>query len=275
MDLQDKGVIDSGCSRHMTGNMSYLIDYEQIDRGYVTFGGNPKERKITGKRTPTLSFMRPFGCPVTIINTKDHLGKFDGKADEGKGPNWLFNIDALTRTMNYEPIVAGTQSNGFAGKKASDNAGQARKETKPVRDYIMLPLWTADPPYSQDLKSSYDDGLKPSSNDEKKVDEDSRQKSKCKDQEKQDNVNSTNNVNSVSSTVNVAGTNELPFNLDMHALEDIGTFDFSNEDEDDDAVADMNNLDTTIQEGEGLKESLFEEWRDSRDVVKDVAGKLG
>ncbi|GKB79582.1 ribonuclease H-like domain-containing protein, partial [Tanacetum coccineum] len=49
MDLQDKGVIDSGCSRHMTGNMSYLTDYEEIDGGYVAFGGNPKGEKITGK----------------------------------------------------------------------------------------------------------------------------------------------------------------------------------------------------------------------------------
>ncbi|GKF85484.1 ribonuclease H-like domain-containing protein, partial [Tanacetum coccineum] len=64
-------------------------------------------------RTPTLSFMRPFGYPVTILNTIDHLGKFDGKADEGSGPDWLFGIDALTRTMNYKPIVAGTQSNGI------------------------------------------------------------------------------------------------------------------------------------------------------------------
>ncbi|GKA99237.1 putative ribonuclease H-like domain-containing protein [Tanacetum coccineum] len=37
MDLQDQGVIDNGCSRHMTGNMSYLTDYEEIDRGYVAF----------------------------------------------------------------------------------------------------------------------------------------------------------------------------------------------------------------------------------------------
>ncbi|GJS63337.1 ribonuclease H-like domain-containing protein [Tanacetum coccineum] len=51
MDLQDQGVIDSGCSRHMTGNMSYLTDYEEIDRGYVAFGGNPKGGKITGKGT--------------------------------------------------------------------------------------------------------------------------------------------------------------------------------------------------------------------------------
>nr|GEX92872.1 hypothetical protein [Tanacetum cinerariifolium] len=37
-DLKDKGVIDSGCSRHMTGNKSYLTDYEEIDRGFVAFG---------------------------------------------------------------------------------------------------------------------------------------------------------------------------------------------------------------------------------------------
>ncbi|GJU97089.1 hypothetical protein Tco_1326360 [Tanacetum coccineum] len=71
MDLQDKGVTDSGCSRHMTGNMSYLIDYEEIDGGYVAFGGNPKGGKITRK---------------------------------GGGPNWLFDIAALTKSMNYKPV---------------------------------------------------------------------------------------------------------------------------------------------------------------------------
>ncbi|GKE76518.1 hypothetical protein Tco_1542638, partial [Tanacetum coccineum] len=45
----DQGVIDSGCSRHMTGNMSYLINYEVIDGGYVAFRENPKGGKITGK----------------------------------------------------------------------------------------------------------------------------------------------------------------------------------------------------------------------------------
>nr|GEX28679.1 hypothetical protein [Tanacetum cinerariifolium] len=136
-------------------------------------------------RTPTLSFMRPFGCPVTIFNTIDHLGKFDSKVDEGSGPDWLFDIDALT--MNYEPIVAGTQSNGFV-----------------------------------DPKSSHNDGSKPLSDDGKKVDEDPRNECECKDQEKEDNFNS--------STVNVTGTNEdneLPFDLNMPSLEDVSTFDFS------------------------------------------------
>ncbi|GJX01486.1 putative ribonuclease H-like domain-containing protein [Tanacetum coccineum] len=159
---------------------------------------------------------------------------------------------------HHEPIVLGTQSNSFAGTKASDNAGQARKETEPVKYYILLPLWTADPPYSQDPKSSHADGSKPSSDDGKKVDEDPRKDSECKDQKKEDNVNSTNNVNTVSLTVNAAGTNEvnvvggktsieLPFDPNMPALEDDSIFDFSRDDEDDGAEADMNNLDTTIQ----------------------------
>nr|GFA13608.1 hypothetical protein [Tanacetum cinerariifolium] len=59
--------------------------------------------------------------------------------------------------------------------KASDNSGQARMETTPVKDYILLPLWTADPSFSKNPKSSQDDGFKPSSDDGKKVDEDPRQ----------------------------------------------------------------------------------------------------
>ncbi|GJX89561.1 ribonuclease H-like domain-containing protein [Tanacetum coccineum] len=48
-DLEEKGVIDSECSRHMTRNMSYLTDFEEINGGYVAFGGNPKGGKITGR----------------------------------------------------------------------------------------------------------------------------------------------------------------------------------------------------------------------------------
>ena len=51
LELEDKGVFDSGCSRHMTGNMSYLEDLEAIDGGYVSFGSNPKGGKIIGKGT--------------------------------------------------------------------------------------------------------------------------------------------------------------------------------------------------------------------------------
>ncbi|GJR14787.1 hypothetical protein Tco_0797439 [Tanacetum coccineum] len=127
---------------NMTGNISYLTGFKEIDGGYVTFGGNPKGGKITGR---ALGFMRPFGCPVTILNTIDHLGKFDGKADEGfllgSGPNWLFDIDALTKLMNYKPVVAGNQSNSNV-----------------VQKHVMM-------------QSSPDVGFKPSGDNEKKVTE--------------------------------------------------------------------------------------------------------
>nr|GEU44765.1 uncharacterized mitochondrial protein AtMg00810-like [Tanacetum cinerariifolium] len=115
MDLQDIGVIDSGCSRHMIGNMSYLTNYEEINGVYVAFGGNPKGGKITGK-----------------------------------------------------------------GTKAYDNECQARKEKEPVKDYILLPLWTVDPLFSKNPKSSQDDGFQPLSDSEKKVDEDPRLQGKQK-----------------------------------------------------------------------------------------------
>ncbi|GJV64259.1 putative ribonuclease H-like domain-containing protein [Tanacetum coccineum] len=129
---------------------------------------------------------------------------------------------------------------------------QARKKTEPVKNYILLPLWTADLPFSHDLKSSHDDGSKPSSDGGKKVDEDPRKESKCNDQEKKDNVNSTNNVNAASTNeVNVVGGKtsiELPLDPNMPALEDYSIFDSSKDDEhDDEIVADINNLDTTIQ----------------------------
>nr|GEU81667.1 retrovirus-related Pol polyprotein from transposon TNT 1-94 [Tanacetum cinerariifolium] len=110
-------------------------------------------------RTLTLSFMRPFGCHGTILNTLDHLGKFDRKANKcffigyymnskafrvyntrtrrveenlhiellenkpivaGNGPEWLFDIDMLTKSMNYVPVIfddAESPPSGDARKK--------------------------------------------------------------------------------------------------------------------------------------------------------------
>nr|GEZ25742.1 hypothetical protein [Tanacetum cinerariifolium] len=61
--LKDKGVIDSGCSRHMTKNMSYLSDFEAINGGYVAFGGNPKGGKIIGKDTKCIVLSSDFKLP--------------------------------------------------------------------------------------------------------------------------------------------------------------------------------------------------------------------
>ncbi|GKF19016.1 hypothetical protein Tco_0067654, partial [Tanacetum coccineum] len=74
----------------------------------------------------------------------------------GRGLNWLFDIDALTNSMNYKPVFVGNQSNGNAGTKACDDAGKARMETLPGKDYILLPIWPVDPLFSQNSKESPD-----------------------------------------------------------------------------------------------------------------------
>nr|GEV04139.1 uncharacterized mitochondrial protein AtMg00810-like [Tanacetum cinerariifolium] len=58
--LKHKGVIDSGCLRYMTGNMSYLSDFEETNSGYVAFGGNPKGGKISGKDTECIVLSLEF-----------------------------------------------------------------------------------------------------------------------------------------------------------------------------------------------------------------------
>ncbi|GJW72774.1 putative ribonuclease H-like domain-containing protein [Tanacetum coccineum] len=159
-------------------------------------------------RTPSLSFMRPFRCHVTILNTLDHLGKFDGKVKEGffvrysvnskafrvfnsrtriveetlyvtllenkpnvagSGPSWLFDIDTLTKSINYKPVVAGNQSNGSACTKACDNAGKARVETIPGKYYILLPLLTQDLLFSSSSKDSPNAGFKPLGEEERRM----------------------------------------------------------------------------------------------------------
>ncbi|GKB38376.1 ribonuclease H-like domain-containing protein [Tanacetum coccineum] len=55
----DSRIFDSGCSRHMTRNKSFLIDYQEVDGGFVAFAGSPKRGKIIGKgkiRTGKLDF---------------------------------------------------------------------------------------------------------------------------------------------------------------------------------------------------------------------------
>ncbi|GJU54080.1 hypothetical protein Tco_1227794 [Tanacetum coccineum] len=88
----------------------------------------------------------PFGCPLTILNTLDSLGKFDGKSDEdqpnmaGTGPTWMFDLDFLTNSMNYIPVSIENQVNVDAGTQDSYVAGSSRKDKGPTQEYILLPL---------------------------------------------------------------------------------------------------------------------------------------
>ncbi|GJZ87433.1 putative ribonuclease H-like domain-containing protein [Tanacetum coccineum] len=124
-------------------------------------------------RTPAISFMRPFGCHVTILNTLDYLGKFDGKSDKGffvgyllnskafrvynirtrkveenlhirfledkpiiacDGPKWRFDIGALTKSMNYVPVVADGSLFDSSSKNVSNDEPQPSSDARKKDD---------------------------------------------------------------------------------------------------------------------------------------------
>nr|GEU65275.1 retrovirus-related Pol polyprotein from transposon TNT 1-94 [Tanacetum cinerariifolium] len=303
--LKDKGVIDSGCSRHMTWNMSYLSDFKAINRGYVAFGGNPKGDsllpilfwaeavntacyvqnrvlvttphnktlyELLHGRTPSIGFMRLFGCPVTILNTLDSLGKFNRKVDEGflvgyavssSGPIWLFDIDTLTKTMNYQPVTASNQSNPSTCNTDDDAEFEVEKPESEVHVSLSSSAKT----------KKHNDKTRREAKGKRPIELSSGVR-KLIEEFEDFSDNNTNEVNVVSTPVPAVGQNTTnntntfsvvgPFNTDaspthgessyvdpfqypddpdMPALEDIT---YSDDEEDVGAKADFTNLETTI-----------------------------
>ncbi|GJQ99547.1 putative ribonuclease H-like domain-containing protein [Tanacetum coccineum] len=159
-----------------------------LNRVLVTKPHNKTPYELLTGKTPIISYIRPFGCHVTILNTIDHLGKFVGKSDEGflvgyslqsktfrvynlvtkrveenlhikflenrpnvagKGPNWLFDLDYLTDSMNYHYVSSENQANIHAGQQETNNtgtkdkidAGDSEKEDESAQDCFKLPIW--------------------------------------------------------------------------------------------------------------------------------------
>ncbi|GJT28963.1 putative ribonuclease H-like domain-containing protein [Tanacetum coccineum] len=226
------------------------------NRVLVTKPHNKTPYELLHGRPPSISFMRPFGCLVTILNTLDPLGKFDGKADEGfligysinrkafrvfntrtrkveenmhitflenkpnvarSGPDWLFDIDLLINSMNYEPVTIGNQTNWNAGIK--DNI-----DAVPTQQYIMLSLLSDSPKSSEDAVAN---------NAGKKTTKELANKGE-KNEESFDNADDLLTdplMRDLEDTTNLLNTNIFS-----------GAYD----DEDVGAEADLNNLETTM-----------------------------
>ncbi|GJV25783.1 putative ribonuclease H-like domain-containing protein [Tanacetum coccineum] len=170
-----------------------------LNRVLVTKPQNKTPYELITGKIPIISYIRPFGCHVTILNTIDHLGKFDGKSDEGflvgyslqskafrvynletkrveenlhitflenkpnvagKGPTWLFDLDYLTDSMNYQPVRSENQANKHAGPKEANHsvgtednidAGNSKIEAESAHDYFVLPIWSS---YTSTVNSS-------------------------------------------------------------------------------------------------------------------------
>ncbi|GKC85924.1 ribonuclease H-like domain-containing protein, partial [Tanacetum coccineum] len=157
----------------------------------------PQQNGVAERKNKTL---------IEAARTMDHLGKFDGKADEGyfvryyvvskamrvfnkrnmiveetlnirflenapnvkgNGPDLIFDVNSLTISMNYVPVVTRNETNGIAGNKDNIVAGQAEKKKEPEQEYILIPLCITDPLISQDPKNSKENaGKKPTEKDE-------------------------------------------------------------------------------------------------------------
>nr|GEU67743.1 putative ribonuclease H-like domain-containing protein [Tanacetum cinerariifolium] len=201
-----------------------------LNRALVTKPHNKTPYELIRGRPPLIDFMKPFGCPITILNTRDNLGKFEGKVDEryfvgysvvnkamrlfnkrtriveetlnirfqenapnvkGNGPDWLFDIDSLTISMNYVPVVAGNQTNSIAGSKENFVACQddMKKELE------------------QETKAPEVDESEASDNGGKN-DQVSRSEVKGLPQQARqtENFNSPNSFNTISSPINTVGS---------------------------------------------------------------------
>ncbi|GJR73486.1 putative ribonuclease H-like domain-containing protein [Tanacetum coccineum] len=262
-----------------------------LNRVLVIKPHNKTPYELIHGRTPLIDFMKPFGCPVTILNTRENLGKLDRKADEGffvgyfvvskamrvfnkrtkiveetlnirflenipnvtgNGPDWLFDVDSLTISMNYVPVVTGNQTNGIAGTRDNIVISQAEKKTEPEQEFILIPLCITDPLISQGPKDGEEDSrMKPTEVDvngasDKDGEDDQATRSKFErllQQEKHTvHPNSTNSINTVSTPISTP----RPYVPNVFSIDDTSIFGNAYDDEDVGAEADLNNLETTM-----------------------------
>ncbi|GJS21696.1 putative ribonuclease H-like domain-containing protein [Tanacetum coccineum] len=204
---------------------------------------------------PALSFMRPFGCHVTIFNTLDNLGKFDGKSDEGffvgyflsskafrvyitrtrkvkenlhirflenkpmiegNGPKWLFDINSLTQSMNYVPVAAGIISNESAGTKGELNASTSTQKEEISQDCIVMPIWK-DASYFDSPSKDIGNGEPKSAADDQNQVKDGPHNETVEKDNPEDNT-SRFKLNNVDPSVNTASSYELDSPKDMFKL---------------------------------------------------------
>ncbi|GKE09742.1 putative ribonuclease H-like domain-containing protein, partial [Tanacetum coccineum] len=158
-----------------------------------------------------------------------------------------FDVDSLTISINYVPVVTGNQTNGIAGTKDNIIAGQAKKKTEPEQEYILIPFCTTNPLISQGPKDNEEDvGMNPTEVNEsgafdkgEEDEQDTRSEfERLLQQEKQ--TNNTNSFNIVGTPVSAIGpsfTNDDPSSP-------VNVAEASNAIE-----ADLNNLETTMNVG--------------------------
>nr|GEV55357.1 hypothetical protein [Tanacetum cinerariifolium] len=232
-----------------------------LQRVLMTKPHNKTPYELLLGKTPSIGFMRPFGCPVTILNTLYLLGKFDGKADEG----FLVGYSVNSKSINYQLVVAENQPNHNPGIQENFDADKVVKETVYAQQYVLLPLWSSSSqdPQNPNVGASFDvkeneNEVHVSPSNEFSVNNTNRVNAASVPVTAvgPNPTNRTNSVNAASPFDNVVSQNfeiggkssfvdpfQYPDDPDMPALEDVV---YSDDEEDVGAEADFSNLETNI-----------------------------
>ncbi|GJZ12427.1 putative ribonuclease H-like domain-containing protein, partial [Tanacetum coccineum] len=285
---------DHSCVACQKGKQHKASCKTKLNRVLVTKPHNKTPYELLLGRPPSISFMRPFRCLVTILNTLDPLGKFDGKADEGfligysinskafrvfntktrkveenlhikflknkpnvarSGPACLFDIDSQTKSMNYEPVTAGNQTNSDAGMETNVNTGQIGQEKASHHEYILLPLLFDSPQSLMDAvvnNAGKKTTKEPTNEGERKGQEKEGGASNKEDSTISPSVSTDGpSINTASANINIGSLNintasPIPNDSSMQSLEATGIYDGAYDDEDVGAEDDLNNLETTM-----------------------------
>ncbi|GJR41310.1 hypothetical protein Tco_1216994 [Tanacetum coccineum] len=200
------------------------------NRVLVTKPHNKTPYELLLGRPPSISFMRPFGCPVTILNTLDPLGKFDRKADEGKSTNGDAVLEAqIIRMLTAVDIVARVQEKG--------DVDFSEVMDKKVMLTNTNRVCTIQSPYVSAAGQGFNN-----------VDDQERIDSSTQDiNTAGPSINTTSeNINTGSSNINT--TSPIPNNLSMQSLEATGIFDYAYDDREEVGAerSNINNLETTM-----------------------------
>ncbi|GJY53973.1 putative ribonuclease H-like domain-containing protein [Tanacetum coccineum] len=131
-NMVDRGIFDSGCSGHMTGNKDQLEDFEEFNGGSVTFGdtlsvlgkfdGKSDEGFLVGYSLNSKAY-RVYNLVTKRVEVNLHVNFLEDKPNvKGVGYRWMFDIDYLTDSMNYIPVSLENQANPHAGTSEVTNS---------------------------------------------------------------------------------------------------------------------------------------------------------
>nr|GEW54236.1 hypothetical protein [Tanacetum cinerariifolium] len=117
-----------------------LLVMSRIGYSLGKFNGKVDEGFLVGYSVSSKAF-RVFNSRTRIVQETLHVNFLKNKPNiASSGPTWLFDIDSLTRTMNYQPVTAGNQTNPSAGFQDKFDAEKAGEEID--QQYLLFPVWS-------------------------------------------------------------------------------------------------------------------------------------